>query len=104
MATDSKSHFNRRGLLKSAAARAAGAAALGVPGVAPAAANAQLPEQLRPAGTPVTPEQAARSLASETAPLPAEREIFTVEDPGSDFMVDVLKTLDFEYIAANPAS
>ena len=33
-----------------------------------------------------------------------EREVLTVEDPGSDFMVDVLKTLDFEYIAANPAS
>ena len=28
----------------------------------------------------------------------------TVEDPGSDFMVDVLKKLDFEDIAANPAS
>ena len=27
-----------------------------------------------------------------------------MEDPGSDFMVDVLKKLDFEYIAANPAS
>ena len=26
------------------------------------------------------------------------------EHPGSDFMVDVLKTLDFEYIASNPAS
>src|SRR5262245_26589258 len=26
------------------------------------------------------------------------------ESPGSDFMVDVLKTLDFEYIASNPAS
>ena len=28
----------------------------------------------------------------------------TVDDPGSDFMVDVLKKLDFEYIIANPAS
>ena len=68
------------------------------------AEGAQLPEQARPAATPVTPEQAARSLASETAPLPDEREVLTVEDPGSDFMVDVLKTLEFEYIAANPAS
>ena len=28
----------------------------------------------------------------------------TVENAGSDFMVDVLKSLDFEYIAANPGS
>src|ERR1043165_3430479 len=27
-----------------------------------------------------------------------------VERPGSDFMMDVLKTLDLEYMAANPAS
>ena len=104
MATGSKSQLNRRGFLKSAAAGAAGAATLAVPGVAPVAAEAQLPEQARAAGAPVTPEQAARSLASETAPLPEEREVLTVEDPGSDFMVDVLKTLGFEYIAANPAS
>jgi acetolactate synthase-1/2/3 large subunit len=99
MATE-HSQLDRRGFLKSAAAGAAGAAALGVP----AAASAQLPEQARPAAAPVTPEAAARGLAAETAPLPAEAEVLTVEDPGSDFMVDVLKTLDFEYIAANPAS
>ena len=97
------SQLNRRGFLKSAAAGAAGAAALGVP-LAPVAEGAQLPDQPRPAGAPVTPEQAARNLVAETAPLPDEREVLTVEDPGSDFMVDVLKTLDFEYIAANPAS
>lgn len=101
MATDSNP-LNRRGFLKSAAAGAAGAAALGASGVV--SADAQLPEQARSAATPVTPEEAARRLASETAPLPVEREVLTVEDPGSDFMVDVLKTLDFEYIAANPAS
>src|SRR4029453_12993613 len=101
MATDSNP-LNRRGFLKSAAAGAAGAAALGASGVV--SADAQLPDQARSAATPVTPEEAARGLASETAPLPVEREVLTVEDPGSDFMVDVLKTLDFEYIAANPAS
>jgi len=29
---------------------------------------------------------------------------YTVERPGSDFMVDVLKSLGFEYVAANPGS
>ena len=28
----------------------------------------------------------------------------TVENPGSDFMVDVLKSIGFEYVAANPGS
>ena len=31
-------------------------------------------------------------------------EVLTTERPGGDFMVDVLKTLDFEYVAANPGS
>ena len=101
MATDANSHVNRRGFLKGAAAGAAGAAALTVPGVAPVGADSPLPAEPRAA---FTPEQAARTLASETAPLPDESDVQTVEDPGSDFMVDVLKKLDFEYIAANPAS
>src|SRR5262245_6967083 len=99
MATDPNSLVDGRGFLKGAAAGAAGAAAMTVPGVTPAA-DAQVPEQARPS---FTPEQAARTLAPETAPLPDEPDVQTVDDPGSDFMVDVLKTLGFEYIAANPA-
>jgi acetolactate synthase-1/2/3 large subunit len=102
MATDANSQVNRRGFLKGAAAGAAGAAALTVPGVAPVSADSPLAEPARPAA--FTPEQAARTLAPETAPLPEEGDVQTVADPGSDFMVDVLKTLGFEYIAANPAS
>src|SRR4030095_1730600 len=101
MAKDANSQMDRRGFLKGAAAGAAGAAALTVPGVAPVAAETQLPDQARPS---FTPEQAAQTLAPETAPLPDEPDGMTVADPGSDFMVDVLKTLDFEYIIANPAS
>jgi acetolactate synthase-1/2/3 large subunit len=101
MANDANAHVNRRGFLKGAAVGAAGAAALTVPGVAPADAAAQLPDQARPA---FTPEQAAQTLAPETAPLPDEPDVMTVDDPGSDFMVDVLKKLDFEYVIANPAS
>ena len=84
MATDANSHVDRRGFLKGAAAGAAGAAALTVPGVAPIDANAQAPQPARPA--PVTPEQAARNLAAETAPLPDEVDVQTVDNPGSDFM------------------
>jgi acetolactate synthase-1/2/3 large subunit len=36
--------------------------------------------------------------------VPPSVEVLTTERPGSDFMVDVLKALDIEYIAANPAS
>src|ERR1700752_3632844 len=101
MANDANSQMDRRGFLKGAAAGAAGAAALTVAGVAPVEAEIQLPTEARPA---FTPEQAAQTLAPETAPLPDEPDGMTVADPGSDFMVDVLKTLDFEYVIANPAS
>src|SRR5687768_200827 len=100
-----KNPVNRRGFLKGAAASAAaGAAALAAPAVSPSAASPSPLEPLRSAAPGLTPQQAAQTLAVETAPLPAEHDIYTVEDAGSDFMVDVLKTLDFDYIAANPAS
>jgi len=35
------------------------------------------------------------------SPIP---EASTIDRPGSDFMVDVLKTLDFEYCFSNPAN
>jgi acetolactate synthase I/II/III large subunit len=44
----------------------------------------------------------AHDLAAETRP-PSARQI-TINRPGADFMVDVLKTLDIEYVAANPGS
>ena len=71
----------------------AGAAALSVP--LDSAAQAQAPAQ-RPAIPP--PNRAA-----ETA-VPAALEVLTEGRSGSDFMVDCLKSLGFEYIAANPAS
>src|SRR6476646_1535408 len=41
--------------------------------------------------------------AAETAPPPA-LEVLTEGKSGSDFMVDCIKSLGFEYMAANPAS
>jgi acetolactate synthase-1/2/3 large subunit len=83
---------NRRDFLKSAAATgaAAGAAAL-VPG----AAGAQAPAASVPSAAPIAPR--------ETDPT-GEVEVLTTDRPGGDFMVDVLKALNFEYVAANPGS
>jgi acetolactate synthase-1/2/3 large subunit len=52
-----------------------------------------------PARNPAPPP----NRAAETAP-PAALEPLTLGRSGSDFMIDVIKTLGFEYMAANPAS
>src|SRR3954464_5407104 len=54
------------------------------------------------------PAEAAKSVplpnkAAETA-IPPALEVLTEGKSGSDFMVDCLKSLGFEYMAANPAS
>jgi len=96
---------NRRDFLKSAAVT--GAAAL-VP-------NADALESSR-AGLKTGPYEAGKgaSLAAPvqgTAPVaprevdpPEGGEVITTDRPGGDFMVDVLKTLDFEFVASNPGS
>ena len=90
---------NRRGFLKGAVTAAAGAAAL--VGEAPAVA-AQQAETPRPPG--LAPSPTAVQLAAETGPVSIDTDGMTVENPGSDFMVDVLKSLGFEYVASNPGS
>src|SRR5581483_10730316 len=59
-----------------------------------AAAQTRPPQQIAMA----PPPPAVDASADE------ERNLLTTERPGSDFMVDVLKTLNFEFIAANPGS
>jgi acetolactate synthase I/II/III large subunit len=78
----------RRSFLKGATI--AGAAALAAPREAAAQA---------PARNPVPPP----NRVAETA-QPAVLEPLTVGRSGSDFMIDVIKTLGFEYMASNPAS
>ncbi len=46
----------------------------------------------------VTPQQ------QQPPPSAAVPEAPTIDRPGSDFMVDVLKSLDFEYVFSNPAN
>jgi thiamine pyrophosphate-dependent acetolactate synthase large subunit-like protein len=81
---------DRRDFLKSAAVT--GAAAFG----ATAAPAAQ-------ATAPAPPQATAPTPPRETDP-PAGVEVLTTDRPGGDFMVDVIKSLDFEYVAANPGS
>ena len=83
----------RRRFLKGAAAAAALV-------VKPPIAGAQTPEP--PARAASVPSQA--QIAAETNPPPPRTGAYTVERPGADFMTDVIKSLGFEYVAANPGS
>jgi acetolactate synthase-1/2/3 large subunit len=87
--------MKRRGFLKRGAL--AGAAALVAPG---AIADAQSPA----ASTGEAPVSPAVTIGAETAP-PADVQVLAENERcGSDFMVDVIKSLGFEYICANPGS
>jgi acetolactate synthase I/II/III large subunit len=91
MARPKKVSQARRGFLKTAA----GATAL-----VAAAPVARAQEAAGRAGT--APPSAAQRAAENATPSLAELQI--VEKPGSDFMVDVIKSLGVEYIFANPGS
>src|SRR5579862_8146614 len=97
MSKSTKTPVGRRGFLKGAAA---GAAAL----VAnPVGASAQQPAAPQPR-TPATPLPNATLAAAETAPPAPKVDVYTTARPGSDFMCDVIKSLGFEYVCANPGS
>jgi acetolactate synthase I/II/III large subunit len=82
----------RRRFLKGTAA---GAVAAGASAVAPLPAKAQSP----PPSTSALP----MSKAAETE-TPRGVELLTADRPGSDFMVDIVKSLGIEYVCANPGS
>ncbi|MGH9679323.1 MAG: thiamine pyrophosphate-binding protein [Candidatus Acidiferrales bacterium] len=81
---------DRRKFLKGAAAGAAALAAL------PAAAGAQPAEARKTILPPMSPD-------AETS-VPMASDVMTEDRSGSDYMVDVLKSLGFEYVCANPGS
>ena len=85
----------RRDFLKAAAAGTAAAAALAANPVASRAASAA-PDA--PHGNATAPTLAKPPLADAASHV----DVVTVDRPGSDFMVDVIKSLDFEYLCANP--
>jgi len=84
---NSKTPTDRRNFLKSAAVTAGAVTASAM--TVTAAVNAQ----------------AADAPAAGAAKKPAKREIHKIiPRPGSDFMIDVIKSLDIRYVAANPGS
>jgi acetolactate synthase-1/2/3 large subunit len=100
MSRPKKGSVNRRGFLKGAAmGAAAGVAALGGKPVVAEAKTAQA-AQARAA----TPLPSAALAAAETSPPPPRVDVYTTDRPGSDFMLDVIKSLNFDYVAANPGS
>src|SRR5579863_3584907 len=98
MAKSKTPSLARRGFLKGAAVgAAAGAAAL----VAPAAAEAQEATQRT---TALPPTAAQRAVENATPASVSVEDLQIVERPGADYMVDVFKSLGFEYLFATPGS
>jgi len=102
---DSASRLNRRNFLAGAAlAGAAGTATTIMPPGAAASATTTAPidQAPRPSALPPTAKMAA---AEAGTPQEIKQEIkHEAGKPGSDFMVDVIKTLDIKYLPCNPAS
>ncbi len=90
--------LNRRGFLKGAAAGAAASAASLVTNASPA--EAQRGGNAAAAAPAPTQEQIARDAGAARPPATAR----TVQRPGSDLMVQVLKDMELEYVAGNPGS
>jgi thiamine pyrophosphate-dependent acetolactate synthase large subunit-like protein len=86
---------HRRGFLKGVAT---GAAALAVTAPLPAQQPAA---PLQPTASPPSASQVSRDAGP---PPPATPPSILVENPQSDYMVDVIRALGFEYAAANPGS
>jgi len=101
MAKSDKAPVGRRGFLKGAAASAAGAAALvKTPGAEGQRIADGTPPRTGGNAPAPTPEQLARD-AGNVRPPAAVR---AVTRAGSDLMVQVIKDLGIEYVAANPGS
>jgi acetolactate synthase-1/2/3 large subunit len=95
--TDATRSVDRRKFLQGAAAGAAGAASVLVGSAAEAQRAAPI---ARPA---VARPTEADARADFVPPEPRVGASF-IQHPGSDHMVDVLKALDFDYVAVNPGS
>jgi acetolactate synthase-1/2/3 large subunit len=103
MAKSSKTSVGRRGFLKGAAA----SAAAGATGLVTSASIAEAQRQeggtgaTSGAGAPApTEEQLARDAGNVRPPVAAR----AVTRPGSDLMVQAIRNLGIEYVAANPGS
>ena len=90
-----KAGVDRRTFLKSAAAGAGAAAATTVVAQSTSEAGPARPT------ADVAPAPAGAQSPKKEKKLPGD---IVIRRPGSDFMMDVIKTLDLEYISTNPAS
>ena len=107
MAKSRTGSVGRRDFLRSAAVGAAGAAAgvVGGSAVAEAAAQAgQAPAAGAPAAGAAQGRNATAPAVTRPGPDAGIAEAKVIERPGSDFMIDVLKSLNFEYMFAVPAN
>jgi acetolactate synthase I/II/III large subunit len=96
VARSSTRSVGRRGFIKGAAV--AGAALVGQPSV-----GAQQPQPAPQSPAPVAPSESQLSRDTATPP-PQVQPARHVENPQSDYMVDVMTALGIEYLAANPGS
>lgn len=95
MSKSKKSSLARRGFLKGAAAGAAALAASSAPVKAQEAAERS---------NTLPPSAAQRAVENATPASVAEADIQIVQRPGADYMVDVFRSLGFEYLFATPGS
>ena len=96
MARSSTPSVGRRRFMK-------GAAVAGAALVAPPAAAAQQPQPTPQTPAPAPPSESQLSRDTATPP-PQVQPSRHVENPQSDYMVDVITALGIEYLAANPGS
>src|ERR1700752_3128117 len=87
-----KAGVNRRDFLKNAAA---GAAVLATAPPAPASPGQPHPRPAFP--PPPVPDEAEVGT-------PSRADVLTADRTGSDYMIDVIKSLGIEYVCANPGS
>ena len=69
-----------------------------------AAAKAQSAESEPGAATPPSETQRLRDRGLPGEYTARQQDQYFVENPGSDFMIDVIKSLDIDYLATNPGS
>lgn len=96
---DRKDQLSRREFLSSATAAGVAAASLG------GSANAAEPATTTPA-LPAAPSDAELAMEFDeiSAYSATESDEYFVNNPGSDFMLDVVRSLDIDYVTTNPGS
>ena len=99
---DEAARVNRRDFLSSTVA--AGLTAAGVGGANKTSARQAAETTQPPGATPPTAAQEAMETEIPDGYSAGQAREYFVENPGSDFMVDVIKRIGFDYITTNPGS